>query len=172
MRFRIAFVITLLALFHTDGKSATVTMSGIHDYSPSDLIVLDTVSSQRDLGFGLGLMRGDQITFLVRYANLNALNIPLGDSALSAGFSILDGEATLLEIDSIVASAFAETSCAVNSQTDSLVVRLLRGENSDPLVFYRPCLMITDDMPPNVYCRPGSDRTTFSFPGPGLERSG
>lgn len=130
---------------------ATISLPGDYERSPYDMIVLDDTEPQRDIVYNLENLLGNQVDFAVRYGNLNAMNVDFGDVPVAGAFGIYNHDNPILSEEGILSSIFAESELSVGEFVDPdgrLRLKLVLMEDSDPLVFYRPWLYVTDDVIP------------------------
>ncbi len=128
----------------------TIALVGDYEQAPSDIVVLNSNHPDRTITYNVGVLQGNEINFVVRYGNLNALNTAFGDTVNTGGFRLYDGNNVLSEQNGISQGAFDQRSVSVGNliHDGSLQLRLSLSDGSDPLTFYRPWLYITDSIPP------------------------
>jgi hypothetical protein len=115
------------------------------------MVVLDEGMPERLIVYNLENLLGNQIVFAVRFANLNAMNVEFGDIPVAGAFGVFNHDELVLAQDGILECVFSEVETPVEEMIDEdgrlrLLLRLL--DESDPLVFYRPWLYVTDEIPP------------------------
>ena len=112
--------------------------------------MLDSASFGRDLNFNLGVLAGNEVSFTVRYANLDAMNSAFGDTVTGGAFSIRYEGTPIAAFADITSGDFAEASVRLDTLHDSLTIELVLEPNSDPIAFYRPWLLVTDTINPGA----------------------
>lgn len=143
-------VLLALASLSTVAGANTITLPGNYERSSSDIIVLNSALPDRTITYDVGVLQGNEINFVVRYGNLNALNTAFGDTANTGGFRLYHGNNVVAEVNNITEGIFDQTSVSVGDLVNNgtLQLRLALLDGSDPLTFYEPWLYITDSIPP------------------------
>ncbi len=147
-------ILTLLLIIPVAILNATtISLPGSYEISPADIIVLDEARPDRTIVYNLENLLGNQIDYSVRYGNLNAMNVEFGDIPESGSFGLFIDDELILAEDGILEAIFGESEISVGEMVDDngrLRLRLRLLEDSDPLVFYRSWLYVTDDIIPGT----------------------
>jgi len=146
------FMALALMSLYSVAFSGTIALPG--DFLPltTDIIVLDSSTSERNIHYGIEPYIGNDFRFSLRCLNLDTLNWQFGDTVSDGSFGLLVNQTYIGSASGIREAYFTghEWPLPPDVIAESLVIGIALGVGSDGLAIYKPQLLVTDSIAPGA----------------------
>jgi len=142
-------VLSLLSLV-IPAFSTTIALQGEFEPLLTDILVLDSVTSERNINYHLEPYVGNEFRFGMRCLNLDTLNWQFGDTVTGASFELYANQIVFAEVSGMLDAYFTGYEWPIPAEAigESLLINVTLSENSDAISIYKHQLLVTDSIPP------------------------